>query len=404
MEDRAHPHVGVQEMSGPGLFQKVFPREYHPAVWAPGALLIAAFLTIEKTLHRRHAELNTPPAFEAPAGWEALYYLGFLWYAAPLVSSYLRTGPGRLRRTLVGFGLQLGAGLALAALPLKFDLFPCLQVASALFILLLARMTAPVLLQLAAAAVLGAVSAATLVTQRHDWLDVALGLFLGAVTYRLAFARDLGFLEQPYPWRGIVFHLRDLRNLFIGNAREHWEATYAAGQWDFLGSVDQRPRHYAITGLVADRFSKGSRVLDVGCGHGALWELLRATPASYLGLDLSAEAVERCRKQFGWNTHCRFEQGSFEDFATEERFEVVVLNEVLYYFPLAQAESVVDKALGLLRPGGMLIVSMNNNPKAALVWSKLAALRAEQSLRVSNVKTGSCWTINVYGGKNDARS
>lgn len=387
-----------------GLFQKVFPREYHPAVWAPGALLVAAFMTLEKTLHGRHAQLNAPPAVEPPAGWEALYYLGFLWYAAPLVSSYLRTGPGRIRRTLVGFGLQLAAGLTLTALPLKFDLFPCLQVASAFFILLLARMTAPVLLQLAAAGVLGAVSAATVMTQRHDWLDVSLGLFLGAATYRLAFARDLGFLEQPYPWRGVLFHLRDLQNLFLGNARENWEATYAAGQWDFLGSVDQRPRHYAITGLMADRFQTGARVLDVGCGHGALWELLRATPATYVGLDLSAEAVERCRKQFGWNTRCRFEQGAFEAFGGEERFDAVVLNEVLYYFPLGEAEAVVAKALGLLRPGGALIVSMNNNPKAALVWSKLAALRPEQSLRVSNVRTGSCWTINVYGGNDSEKA
>lgn len=369
-------------MSKEIFFQKIFPRDYHPGVWAPALILITGFLALETFIHG-----DTVPGAGS---------LGLLWLAVPLLIPDLRTGPGRLRRALVGYGLQLGGALALTALPVELDLFPCLHISAAFFVFLLTRSTETASLQLMAAVVLGAFSGATLAAQRHDWLDISLGLALGGAAYRVAFARDLGFLELAHPWQGISFHLRNLQNLLFANRRSSWEAAYAAGEWDFLRAPEQRPRHYAIAGLLNDRFPDGARVLDVGCGHGPLWTVCRPGLAAYTGLDLSTEAVEFCRKEFGADARCRFEQGGFEDFRPASRFDAVVLNEVLYYFPLARAEATVAAALDMLDDGGIVIVSMNRNPKSGFVWSRLESRKPIQSLSVTNTATGSCWTIKTY--------
>ncbi len=91
-----------------------------------------------------------------------------------------------------------------------------------------------------------------------------------------------------------------------------------------------------------------------------------------------------------------FTHEAFEKF-TGDGFDAVVLNEVLYYYPLSAVEKVFTHALSRLRPGGALVVSMNRNFKGMLIWRKLEGVAsAEQGIRVHNLRTGSYWTIKVY--------
>lgn len=378
----------------------LFPQSYHPAVLVSAAALGAGFLALETLLHVRHAA----PAYNGLAAstaapralWEAFYYLGYLWYVVPVALRELHSVPGLLRRLLVALTLQLGIGSALGLLPLELDLVPCLNVASAFLVFRVSLASGPLWLRALSAAVLAVVSGATLATQRHDVNDVFVGMLLGLVTHALAFSKELGFLEQSRPWNGIDFELRDLQNLLVGNRRANWEATYEAGQWEFLRAAKQRPRHHTIAGLIADAFPNGAAILDVGCGYGTLWELAAPRGRSYTGVDLSAQAVERCRELFAGDRRCAFVQSGFEEYRPEKPFDVVVLNEVLYYFPLSSVDAVVDKALSLLKEGGVLVVSMNRNLKARWIWRMLRSRQESQSVRVTNLATGSYWTVKTY--------
>src|ERR1700722_18085263 len=111
-------------------------------------------------------------------------------------------------------------------------------------------------------------------------------------------------------------------------------------------------------------------VLDVGCGHGRLLQLLEPLGfKEYLGTDYSAEAIRRAESLSIPNT--RFEVADFEVWDTLARFDVVMLHECLYY--ARDARQVLERALGWLTSDGMLVVSMFSNTRATRIWTQLEA-------------------------------
>jgi hypothetical protein len=379
-----------------------FPLRYEKAVWLPAALLTGGFFMLEELLHGPRVPSLALPATAGPL-WDAIYKGGYAFYLLPLALPALRLEKGELRRLLSGFALLLLLG-GLAALGpetvRRLDLVPCLQAAAALFTLLAVRRARSLPASTLAAAVLALVAASTFLTQRHDALDIVIGLAAGGLSYKTVYSQNFDFLRHEDLGQEVGRELGELRNLLGSNRRETWEEAYAQGHWDFLNETNQRPRHYVIAGIIQDAFPQGANVLDVGCGMGTLLPLLGSGAAAYTGLDLSQEAVNRCRRTFRESSDRRFLAGSFEEFRPAETFDAVVLNEVLYYFPLRAADRIFRQALALLNKDGVLIVSMNRNMKAALIWRRLSALtRPEQSIRVTNLKTGSYWTVNAYRRK-----
>lgn len=371
-----------------------FPLRYERPVWATGAALTAGFFALEAALHGRGSEAGAAPL------WDAVYAMGYAVYLVPLALSAPRTEAGALRRLLMGFSALLLAGFVLT-LPhwerIGLDTAPCLQVAGmTLVVFFCARrgQTAAVAAGLALAA---ATALAMTATQLHAFADFMAGAALGWAAAAFADWKDLAFLQREDPWSAVRHELGELRNLVAGNQRAIWDGAYASGHWDFLDSTDQRPRHYAIAGLLADRLPrKGGRILDAGCGLATLYPLLRGSATEYVGLDLSAEALKKAAAAYGAEPGVRFAHEAFERF-TKEGFDAVVLNEVLYYYPLSEVEKVFAHALSRLRPGGVLIVSMNRNFKARLIWWRLERVApAEQGIRVHNLRTGSYWTVKVY--------
>jgi len=106
----------------------------------------------------------------------------------------------------------------------------------------------------------------------------------------------------------------------------------------------------------AARFAERKRVLDAGCGTGYGSAELARVAASVTGLDLSPEAVEWARRNYGapvlLNGSCSmlpFMAGSFD---------VVVAFEVIEH--LHQQTSFITECRRVLSPEGLLIVSTPN--------------------------------------------
>lgn len=381
-------------MSDRQALNSFFPLHYERPVWATGAVLTAGFFALEAALHGRRPEAGVAPF------WDAVYALGYAVYLVPLALSAMKTEAGALRRLLMAFTALLLAGFVLALLPweqLGLDAAPCLQVAGmTLVVFFCARrgQTAAVAAGLALAA---ATAVAMAATRRHALADFVAGTALGWAAAAFADWRDLAFLQRDDPWSALRHELGELRNLLAGNRRVLWDSSYACGHWDFLDSADQRPRHYTIAGFLADRLPRESgRVLDAGCGLATLYPLLRGRAAEYVGLDLSVEALKKAAAAYGAEPGVSFAHEAFEKFAGRG-FDALVLNEVLYYYPLSEIEKVFAHAFSRLRPGGVLVVSMNRNLKARLIWRRLEGIApAEQGIRVHNLRTGSYWTVKVY--------
>ena len=91
---------------------------------------------------------------------------------------------------------------------------------------------------------------------------------------------------------------RLLRGLYRSSRRQpvgvlQWDAQYAGDYGDRLGSINEVTHHMAIVGYLGYGANE-PRVLDVGCGHGRLLQLLaNFNFAEYVGVDWSGQAVER---------------------------------------------------------------------------------------------------------------
>lgn len=386
-----------------------FAVEFRPAVWLPAIGLTLATVVLESFIHAlRPVDTGSVPAVIGsltavlpPSVWELLYVATYSIYFLPLLIPSRRARRGTMRRLLVGFGFQLliAGGLLLlsANQTLGVGLAVCLHVANAFFVFL-------VLCRGERSAVAGAVfggfllaAVATLSSRRHEWLAVGVALLTASAAYRVVFSAKLSFLDHAEPGSVIRHWLHNLSNLCV-NRRLTWETAYAAGQWRFLESMDQRPRHYVIADCVSERFPRGADVLDVGCGYATLHRVLGPHARTYTGIDLAATVIEECRKVFKEDARCRFENVAFDDYQADGKFDVVVLNEVLYYFPIRSVRQVCQSARNLLKnEDSVLIVSMCGNSKARWVWRRMGELmRPAQNIRVSNLATGSYWIVKVY--------
>jgi 2-polyprenyl-3-methyl-5-hydroxy-6-metoxy-1,4-benzoquinol methylase len=135
--------------------------------------------------------------------------------------------------------------------------------------------------------------------------------------------------------------------------QEVWEAQYLIGKWNFLNQPDELARYSVIIAYLQFFKPKGA-VLDVGCGEGILWSRYRPYGYTrYVGLDISHAAIEKLCPEQDAQTH--FLVVDAERYVPQERFDVIVFNEVLYYFH--DALEVVRRYTQALQDDGIVVVS-----------------------------------------------
>jgi SAM-dependent methyltransferase len=150
---------------------------------------------------------------------------------------------------------------------------------------------------------------------------------------------------------GLLRLLKPQEHFFADQAQ--WEREYASGRWEWLKSDDERVHNHVIAAYCA-RFGPDAAILDVGCGEGVLHDMLTRTGyRQYVGVDISPTAIERIASRA--NNRTRFLVANAETLALPDRFDIVILNEVLYYFrdPMA-----VLTRLRAMASGGACIISM----------------------------------------------
>lgn len=122
------------------------------------------------------------------------------------------------------------------------------------------------------------------------------------------------------------------KNLFIRlkwfKKKLKWDYKYRKGSWDYMG--DEKQRYDAIVDCIREIGISNPKILDLGCGYGALNAYL--TPYDYeysLGVDLSSNAIQRANSQKYPNAE--FQIADIHHFVPKQKFDVIIFNEVLYY-------------------------------------------------------------------------
>lgn len=146
-----------------------------------------------------------------------------------------------------------------------------------------------------------------------------------------------------------------------------WDHAYGAGEFDYMASLGERPR-YAMLLSYLELAGPAPSVLDIGCGPGILRRTLRSGAfSSYVGIDLSAAAIEAARRQSSDDrTDFRVGDAMAVDLPATD---VVVLNEMLYYAPVPQA--LIRRVAAVVRPDGLILASIWRHAGDRALWRML---------------------------------
>jgi len=135
---------------------------------------------------------------------------------------------------------------------------------------------------------------------------------------------------------------------------------------------------------------RGERILDLGCGDGALTAEIKASGADVLGVDLSDELLAVARMK-GLNV--RKVDGHALDFVSE--FDAVFSNAALHW--MRKPELVIAGVARALRPRGRFVGELGGHGNVAAIAT---AMRAVGALRQGDPALVAPWffpTVEEYG-------
>lgn len=137
--------------------------------------------------------------------------------------------------------------------------------------------------------------------------------------------------------------------------RTYFERLYAASDDPFAFRTRwSQTRKYACTmaALPEERYAKG---FEAGCSIGILTALLATRCDELMSVDVASEAVRQAREGTAGLKNVTIEKRDLPLEWPEDRFDLVVLSEIAYYFDSRELERFIDRALESLRPGGTLL-------------------------------------------------
>lgn len=140
----------------------------------------------------------------------------------------------------------------------------------------------------------------------------------------------------------------------------------------------------------------GERILDLGCGDGALTVEIVARGATVIGVDASAEQVSAAREL---GLDARVMDG--ERLAFESQFDGVLSNAALHW--MKRPDAVIDGVWRALAPGGRFIAEMGGAGNVATVREALTAGLTRRGIDAAAADPWYFPTPEAYRTKLEAR-
>ncbi len=145
-----------------------------------------------------------------------------------------------------------------------------------------------------------------------------------------------------------------------------------------------------VVELLAPR--RGERVLDLGCGDGALTEKLIALGCDVVGVDASPEQVAGARAR---GLDCRVASG--EELAFDGAFDAVFSNAAMHW--MTRADAVIAGVRRALKPGGRFVAEMGGAGCVATIRSALGAALTSRGIDAATYDPWFFPTAEDYGAR-----
>lgn len=172
-------------------------------------------------------------------------------------------------------------------------------------------------------------------------------------------------------------------------ASQTWDPERYARHARFVSDLGQ-----PVVELLAPR--AGERILDLGCGDGALTAELVAAGCRVIGVDASAEQVAAARAR---GLDARVVDG--EHLAFDAAFDAVFSNAALHWMP--HADAVIAGVWRALVPGGRFIAECGGAGCVAAIETALLAALARRGIDGWSVHPWFFPTVEDYRARLEAR-
>lgn len=150
----------------------------------------------------------------------------------------------------------------------------------------------------------------------------------------------------------------------------------------------------AVVELLAPK--PGERILDLGCGDGALTEKIAARGCRVVGLDASPAQVRAARAR-GLEAHV----GDGQRLAFDREFDAVFSNAALHWMP--QADAVIDGVWRALKPNGRFVAECGGHGNVAKIVAALYAALKRRGIDGDAVNPWYFPTLEDYRARLESR-
>jgi 2-polyprenyl-3-methyl-5-hydroxy-6-metoxy-1,4-benzoquinol methylase len=136
----------------------------------------------------------------------------------------------------------------------------------------------------------------------------------------------------------------------------HFKRLYQANPdpWGFQSSpYEQAKYRTTVDALDARRFASG---LEVGCSIGVLTQKLAPSCARLLGIDLIEDPLIAARSRCAEQSWVRFARMRVPAEWPADRFDLIVLSEVLYFLSAGDIGQCARHVINTLLPGGLVVL------------------------------------------------
>ncbi|MGQ4620057.1 methyltransferase, partial [Nocardia sp. R7R-8] len=170
----------------------------------------------------------------------------------------------------------------------------------------------------------------------------------------------VGEREQLYDDFYAGFYDRDAApSVAFGQDFRGWNSSYTGDPIPLNEMVEWRA---ATVARIAELDPQ--RILEIGVGSGLVLSQLVSTCEQYWGTDVSSVAVSNLTHRLDamavpWRGRVRLstQPAHIIDGLPEQYFDTIVINSVVQYFPnVGYLDDILDKMIGLLRPGGSVFI------------------------------------------------
>ena len=119
------------------------------------------------------------------------------------------------------------------------------------------------------------------------------------------------------------------------------------------GGIHTKHRHMKYHDFFTNRINKDDRVIDIGCGIGAVaFDVAEKSGAQVLGIDFNESSIKTARERYK-HPYLEFRVGDALETIPEEKFSVVILSNVLEH--LSGRPAFLRRVQDTLQPQRILI-------------------------------------------------